>query len=248
MSMVYLGEIFDLHTVGVDHIPIHHTNEIIQSESATQKRFVNFWVHGGWLSIGDSEKMSKSKGGTILLDHLIKRGYDPLAFRYLALTAHYRSPLKFTWDAMDASMNALNRIRREVNRATGGGRMVSKPHMERFSGALSSDLDTPEALTVLWELLKDSRINPDDKAETILMMDRVLGLRLQARPGLSSIDVPAEVLNLVLERQTLKDQRRFAEADEIRDRVKGLGFDVMDTPTGPSLRSRSGGPDARGDE
>jgi len=238
MSMKYWGETFDLHTGGVDHIPIHHTNEIIQSESATQKRFVNYWVHGGWLSIGDSDKMSKSKGSTILIDHLIERGYDPLAFRYLVLTAHYRSPLKFTWDAMDASMSALNRLRNEVSRSTGEGGEVSRMYMERFSDALSADLNTPEALAVLWSLLKDSNVTPDDRAATVSMMDRVLGLRVQARPQRSSIEVPAEVLNLIQERQALKDQRRFAESDKIRDRIMDLGFNVMDTPTGPSLQSR----------
>ncbi|MCP4643062.1 MAG: cysteine--tRNA ligase [bacterium] len=238
MSMKYLGETFDLHTGGVDHIPVHHPNEIIQSEAATGVRFVNYWAHGGWLSMGDSEKMSKSEGGTLLIDHLIERGYDPLAFRYLVLTAHYRSPLKFTWEALDAAASALRRVREEVACASSQAGSVSAPYMERFSAALSADLNTPEAVAVLWGLVKDSDVNPRDKAATILAMDTVLGLRVQTRPSLGVTDVPTEVLRLVQKRREAKAQREYAEADALRDRIGDLGFDVMDTPDGPALRSQ----------
>ena len=238
MSMKYLGESFDIHTGGIDHIPVHHTNEIIQSESVTGKKFANFWVHAGWLSFGESEKMSKSAGGTLLLDNILQRGYDPLAFRYLILTAHYRGPLKFTWEALDAAATALGRIRDFIADKDITQGDICENYLNTFREHIFNDLDTPQALATIWTMLKDSKIAKNDAARTLIEMDKVLGLRLQFHvAGNSELEVPARVLRLIGERSRLKNEKDYAGADAARDEIVSLGFEVMDTPEGPALKS-----------
>lgn len=238
MSMKYLGESFDIHTGGIDHIPVHHTNEIIQSESVTGKPFANFWIHAGWLSFGDSEKMSKSAGGTLLLDNLLQKGYDPMAFRYLLLTAHYRGPLKFTWEALDGAATALGRIRDFLaDKDISEGKIIEE-YITSFKEHIFNDLDTPKAIATLWSLVKDNRVNKNDAARTIVEMDKVLGLRLQLHIASNAeLEVPSEVITLIEERAKLKSEKDYAGADEVRDKITALGFEVMDTPQGPSLKS-----------
>ncbi len=238
MSMKYLGESFDIHTGGIDHIPVHHTNEIIQSESVTGKPFANFWIHAGWLSFGDSDKMSKSAGGTLLLDNLLQKGYDPMAFRYLLLTAHYRGPLKFTWEALDGAATALGRIRDFLaDKNVSDGKIIEE-YITSFKEHIFNDLDTPKAIATLWGLIKDNKINKNDAARTIVEMDKVLGLRLQLHIASNAeLEVPAEVITLIEERTKLKTEKDYAGADAVRDKITALGFEVMDTPQGPSLKS-----------
>ncbi len=238
MSMKYLGESFDIHTGGIDHIPVHHTNEIIQSESVTGKPFANFWIHAGWLSFGESEKMSKSAGGTLLLDTILQKGYDPMAFRYLILTAHYRGPLKFTWEALDAAATALGRIRDFLADKDIAKGQINQEYIAAFKEHIFNDLDSPKAIATLWSLLKDNKIDKNDAARTIVEMDKVLGLRLlQHLEGSGEFEVPAEVLALLAQRSRLKSEKDYAGADAARDKITALGFEVMDTPAGPALRA-----------
>ncbi len=237
MSMKYLGETFDIHTGGIDHIPVHHTNEIIQSESVTGKTFAKFWVHAGWLSFGDSEKMSKSAGGTLLLDNILAHGYDPMAFRYLMLTAHYRGPLKFTWEALDGAATALSRIRDFLAESDLSQGNIIESYISTFREHILNDLDTPKGIATLWTLLKDNKVKKDDAARTIIEMDKVLGLRLLLHvSGKTDLEVPAEVLALLTERTALKAAKDYAGADAVRDQITALGFEVMDTPKGPALK------------
>ncbi len=238
MSMKYLGESFDIHTGGIDHIPVHHTNEIIQSESVTGKPFANFWIHAGWLSFGESEKMSKSAGGTLLLDTILQKGYDPMAFRYLILTAHYRGPLKFTWEALDAAATALSRIRDFLADKDIAKGQINQEYITTFKEHIFNDLDSPKAIATLWTLLKDNKIDKNDAARTIVEMDKVLGLRLlQHLEGSGEFEVPSEVLTLLTERSRLKSEKDYAGADAARDKITAMGFEVMDTPAGPALRA-----------
>lgn len=239
MSMKYLGETFDIHTGGIDHIPVHHTNEIIQSESVTGKCFANFWIHAGWLSFGESEKMSKSAGGTLLLDNLMQKDFDPMAFRYLILTAHYRGPLKFTWEALEGAATALGRIRDFISgKDLSKGKVIEK-YITEFNDHLFNDLDSPKGIATLWTMLKDSKEDSNDIARTIIEMDKILGLRLQMHiSGNSELEVPAEVIKLVDERTNLKKNKDYAGADAARDKITALGFEVMDTPQGAALKSK----------
>ena len=239
MSMKYLGRTFDIHTGGIDHIPVHHTNEIIQSESVTGQKFANFWVHAGWLSFGESEKMSKSAGGTLLLDNILQHGFDSMAFRYLILTAHYRGPLKFTWEALESAATALNRIRNFIAEKDLTKGSVNEKYISEFHGHLFNDLDSPKGIATLWTMLKDNSIDGNDAARTLIEMDKVLGLRLQLHiAGNAEIEVPAEVLKLVEERGILKQAKDYAGADATRDKILELGFEVMDTPQGAALKSK----------
>ena len=238
MSMKYLGESFDIHTGGIDHIPVHHTNEIIQSEAVTGKPFANFWIHAGWLSFGESEKMSKSAGSTLLLDNILQEGFDPMAFRYLILTAHYRGPLKFTWEALTSAATALGRIRDFLAGKDISAGKILDDYISTFKEHIINDLDTPQAIATLWGLIKDNKVDKNDAARTIVEMDKVLGLRLLLHVASSeNMEIPAEVLALVEERSRLKSEKDYAGSDAARDKITSLGFEVMDTPQGPALRS-----------
>jgi len=250
MSMKYLGETFDIHCGGIDHIPVHHTNEIAQSVAATGKEPVRYWVHGEFLVVG-REKMAKSAGGFLTLQSLIDEGIDPLAYRYFCLTAHYRSQLKFDMDAVRSSQLGLNRMREFMERLgyiTDTGSRVDIDEKSReveagFRKAIEDDLDTPKALALLSDFVRvmNGYIDREEighkDAERIydlmLDFDKVLGLKLGERGEESA---PKEVMDLVRMRSSLRDQQRFKEADAIRDKLKEVGWEVLDTPKGPKLK------------
>jgi cysteinyl-tRNA synthetase len=239
MSMEYLGESFDIHTGGVDHLPIHHTNEIAQSEAATGKKFVNYWVHHEFLLV-DGEKMSKSKKNFYTIDDIKEKGFDPLALRYLFLTAHYRDQMNFTFKSLQAAQNALNNLRDESRSwvkptaDTLGLLSGDNPYLQKFQDALNNDLNIPQALAVLWELVK-SDMSPEDKGATALWMDTVLGLKLDQFIG-EQIEVPDKVWELVNAREEVRKNKDFEKSDELRLKIKELGFEVLDTPSGPTLK------------
>ncbi|MFH1171178.1 MAG: cysteine--tRNA ligase [bacterium] len=233
MSMKYLGESFDIHTGGIDHIPVHHTNEIAQSEAATGKPFVKYWVHNEFLLMNE-EKMAKSKGGFITLGNLVERGFSPLAFRYFALTTHYRKPLSFSWDALSAAQKAYDAL-------TGRIRMLPVPkgkvaeYETRFFDAANEDLNIPKALGIMWEMLK-SDVPDATKHAALNRFDAILGLGLA---DLQPLSIPDEIRALVAEREQVRAQKDFTRADVLRAEIRKAGFQVDDTDAGPVIRKLS---------
>lgn len=232
MAMEYLGDSIDIHTGGVDHIPVHHTNEIAQSEAATGKAFVRYWIHHNFLQVG-GEKMSKSKKNFYRIEEIQEKGFDPLALRYLYLTAHYRDKLNFTWESLQAAQNALNNLRETV-REWDRPKIGCAGFEQDFIKAINNDLNIPQGVAVLWSLVK-SDYPTAAKAETILKMDQVLGLGLDKYLG-ETIEVPEEVRHLVRKREQARNTGDFQESDKLRKEIKKLGFEVEDTTRGPKIR------------
>jgi cysteinyl-tRNA synthetase len=237
MAMKYLGETIDIHTGGIDHIPVHHTNEIAQSESATGKPFAHYWLHNGHILM-DGEKMSKSLGNTYRLIDLRERGIPPLAYRYWLLTAHYRTQVNFTWEAMAAAQSAYNKL---TNIILGLSRHHDgTPHAhyaDAFRTFIDDDLNTAGALGLLWKLVKEEEISDEDKYATIIEMDKVLGLGLTLmQENLTRHEIPSDVKALIEERVRARAQKDFVASDRIRDKIRALGFDVIDAPSGAELK------------
>ncbi|MFA6506363.1 MAG: cysteine--tRNA ligase [Treponemataceae bacterium] len=251
MSMKYLGESFDIHAGGIDHIPIHHTNEIAQSEAATGKKWVHYWVHNEFL-VMDKEKMSKSKGGFLTLKTLIDAGYDPLDYRYFLLGGHYRSQLQFSYAALDGAKNARKSLAERIlalkktaggTPTTGGMGAKASQYMTFFDNHLAQDLNTPRALADLWGLLRDAEIPAADALRAAFDMDRVLGLDLEKianeEPKIGPKEDPvfvAEVEALIAERAEAKKARDFAKADTLRDTIQAKGIILEDGPKGTIWR------------
>jgi len=230
MSMEYLGPTLDIHTGGEDNIFPHHENEIAQSEAATGKKFVHYWLHVRH-NLVDGAKMSKSKGNFFILQDLIDKGYDPLAFRYLCLTVHYRKNLNFTWESLEGAQKALNKLRQQTAAWQAGKKGV--PELEkRFLKAINNDLDLPKALAITWDLLK-SNYQQSAKKATLLKFDKILGLGL----GEYQIaEAPQKVNLLVKKREKLRKQAKWQEADGIRKQVVKLGWQIEDTAKEPKLK------------
>ena len=234
MSAKYLGELFDIHCGGEDHIPVHHTNEIAQSQACYGTKLANFWMHGYFLQL-DSERMSKSSGTFLRVQTLINEGYDPLAYRFFSLNAHYRSKLTFTWEGLDSASISLNRLRNLIDEWGDAGE-VDNEYIDRFTMQVNDDLNMPRALAVAWDLVRSELADPVKKA-TILEFDRVMGLGLGSwRP--SEIVIPEEILQLVQRRQVARKEKLWHEADAIRDKITDAGYEVEDTPQGPRVRRR----------
>lgn len=233
MSQKYLGDTFDIHTGGVDLIFPHHENEIAQSEGKTGKKFVNYFVHGEHLLVND-EKMSKSLGNIITLRDIMEKGFESLSLRYLFLTSHYRDKLNFTWKSLESAQNALNNIRKEV-------RDWDKPdqeddeYLKRFIDKINNDLNTPQALAELWELIH-SNLHTSVKAATLLEMDKILGLGLKDYFG-EPVHIPKIILEIVKEREIARKNNDYREADNLRNKLKKMGYIVEDTDDGPKIKN-----------
>lgn len=231
MSMHYLGETIDIHTGGIDHIPVHHENEIAQSECATGHEFVRFWVHHAFLLV-DGEKMSKSKQNFYTIEDIKNKGIDPVATRLLFMQTSYRKPLNFTWESLIAADIQLKRLKKIAAHPYTEGVVISS-YKEAFIAALCDDLNTAKALSVVWELIGDMTITPEDRYQTLLSFDTVLGLSLRDTPVFSISD---EAQGLVTKRDQARQEKDFKTADTIRDQLIGLGYDVLDTPEGTVLQ------------
>jgi cysteinyl-tRNA synthetase len=228
MSMKALGPTFDIHTGGIDHIPVHHTNEIAQSEAASGKKFVNYWIHHAFLLV-EGEKMSKSLGNYITVQDVEKKGFDPLALRYLFLQTHYKQEMNFTWDALEGSQRALERLKNEVSKYD-APKVGCAEFEEKFEAAINNDLNMPEALAIVHELIK-SDYPTEAKAESMFKFDEVLGLNLRAvnRSGSKKEgEIPEEIQALVEEREKLRKERRFHLSDQLRNKIVKMGYDVHD--------------------
>ncbi|MEW5988887.1 MAG: cysteine--tRNA ligase [Chloroflexota bacterium] len=269
MAAKYLGSYFDIHCGGEDHIPVHHTNEIAQTEGCHGTRLANFWLHGHFLQL-DEAKMAKSAGGFLRLQTLIERGYDPMAYRFFCLGALYRAKLNFTWEGLDGAATALNRLRlaahswgpagdagwpadnadrrgsARMNETKLSGNLRSSAssafyqadagYLAQFTEEINDDLNLPRALAVTWELVK-SELPPAVKKATLLQFDRVLGLRLaEWQPAEET--APADILSLVQQRQQARLEKRWKDADALREQVRAAGYEIEDTPQGPRVHSR----------
>lgn len=232
MSQQYLGDTLDIHTGGVDNIFPHHENEIAQSEAKTGKKFADYFVHGEHLLV-NNQKMAKSAGNFFTLRDIEEKNFEPLAFRYLSLTAHYRDRLNFTWESLQAAQNALNNLREEI-RSWPKDRKLNKEYWEKFMEVANNDLNIPQALAAAWEMVK-SGIPVEEKAGTLLKMDKALGLKLEDYLG-KPLEIPKEVKELVEKRENARKSGDFKKADEIRKEVKNLGFEIEDTPKGPKIK------------
>ena len=227
MAMEILGEQIDIHTGGIDHIPVHHNNEIAQSESATGKEFARFWIHHQFLNVQD-EKMAKSEENFLRLQSVIDRGIHPISYRYFLLQAHYRSPINFSWEALDASQTALKRLSDQVKTFPKDG-TVSEKYLKIFKSQIGNDLDTPGVIATIWTLLKDESVIDNDKGATISEFDKVLGLGLFELSFGEGIKVPDEVEELAKKRQTARESKDWQTADKLRDEIEAKGFIVHDT-------------------
>lgn len=236
MAMKYLGDTMDIHAGGVDHKPIHHTNEIAQSEAASGKPFAHWWVHADFLQV-DGGKMGKSLGNAYTLDDMQERGYSPLDYRYFVLSSHYRSKLNFTWKAMDSAQTAMNKLVWKLSQWDETGNVIENLY-SNFMAAVENDLNLSEALAVLWATVKSANKN-GDKAATLYKMDEILGLALrsQADNMRNRIDAAGENMQqLLIERDEARSDKNWEIADQIRDQIAKMGFIVEDTDDGAILR------------
>jgi len=228
MSTKYLGQPFDIHTGGEDHIPIHHTNEIAQSECAIGKKMVNYWMHGAFL-LFKGEKVSKSKGGLYTVSELQDLGYNPLEYRYMCLLTHYRKGLNFTLDNLNDAKNAYQRLKNIISEIK-DDEEINDNYLIEFEKAINDDLNMPLAVQVLWKLVRDEKAL--GKIETITKMDEVLGLKLFEK---DKIDVPDKVNKLIEEREEARAKKDWKKSDKIREEIKKLGFLVEDKSEGTKV-------------
>ena len=231
MAMESFGPSIDIHTGAVDLIFPHHTNEIAQSEAYTNRKFVNCWLHGGFLNMKEG-KMSKSKGNIVLLKDLVgEQDFSPMEFRFFCLQTHYRKPLDFSFDNLLSAKNAFENIKRkilDIKDRKSKGIDKSLIYFEKFKDGLSDDINVPRALQVLFEILDDEEFDSKKKIILINKMDEVFGLNLK-RLKREKISIPKEISDLADRRYSLRKDRKFAEADIIRNIVKEKGFLIEDT-------------------
>jgi cysteinyl-tRNA synthetase len=235
MSAKYLGTFFDIHCGGEDHIAVHHTNEIAQTEACYGTRLANFWMHGYFLQMEEGARMSKSGGSFIRLQTLIDEGYDPLAYRLFCMNALYRAKLTFTWEGLDAAARSLERLRAAAYEWGAPG-AVSEEYLEKFTEQINDDLNMPRALAVTWDLVR-SELPASSKKATLLEFDRILGLGLADWQPLEEA-IPAEINELVSRRQQMRAERRWQEADALRAQIAAAGYEVEDTPQGPRVKKK----------
>jgi cysteinyl-tRNA synthetase len=245
MAMKYLGETLDIHTGGEDHIWVHHPNEIAQSEAATGKQFVRFWMHGSFLIVGDrnasgeEKRMGKSEGNFIRLQTLIDKGYDPLAYRYACLMAHYRQKLRFTWESMDAAAAGYASLKEFAARAKQIGGEESPwvdEYRRRFRAAIEDDLNMPQAMAAVSEMIREAETRKEyGVLDALYDFDRVLGLRLRESAE-AATEIDPGIQALIKEREQARKAKDWARADQIRNQLAEQGIILEDTPSGTLWR------------
>ena len=241
MGRKYLGEVFDIHTGGVDHIPTHHENEIAQSKGACGKIPAKTWMHVEFLQV-DGGKMSKSLGNTYTLDQLQEKGIEPLAYKLFCFTAHYRTQLNFTFEGAMSSQVALNRLREGFIKHTQGTEKIDekiiKEYKSRFLETINDDLNLPATMGIIWEIVRNNQ-KSKQFADLLLEFDKVLGLDLANSQKYldqqAKIDVPEDVLKLLEERKQARQNKNWELSDNLRDKIKELGYAVKDTKDGMTV-------------
>lgn len=234
MSQKYLGEVFDIHTGGIDLIPTHHENEIAQSKGACGKIPAHYWMHGEYLLINGG-KMSKSLGNVYLLDDIIKRGYDPLVYRLFNFSCHYKGKLNFTWEGIEAASTALTRLRDGYQKHLTGmaevdGTIISEIE-NKFHQAINDDLNMPLAMSAVWEAVKYQDKSPKI-AKLLEKFDTVLGLKITEK---KDEEIPQEILELVEQRKVARNEKKWTESDRLRDLIAQKGYSVKDTKDGAEV-------------
>jgi cysteinyl-tRNA synthetase len=233
MSMKYLGDEFDIHCGGIDHISVHHTNEIAQVEAVTEKPWVQVWMHGEFLVL-DKAKMAKSGENFITLQTVIDKGYDPLDYRYFILGAHYRSKLNFSWEAMDTARNGWNSLKETVIelKRNDNSNETENTYKEEFLAAINDDLNTPQAMSIVWGVARDKELGSKEKLELMKDFDHVLGLGIADVLAAQSEPLEDELQDLLDQRKEARDNKDFEKSDELRDLLKEKGVIVEDRPNG----------------
>jgi cysteinyl-tRNA synthetase len=240
MSMKFLGDQLDIHCGGTDHIDVHHTNEIAQSEAATGKAFFNFWMHGAFLIITGGKKMAKSAENFLTLENaFIKNEINPLAYRFAAFLTHYRKPMEFSDESLEAARNGLlhlqNQVRQVVADGNGSDGTISTEYKDKFRTAVNDDLNMPRAMAVVQEMLKSS-LSHTEKLATILDFDQVLGLNLGQLDQEQTL--PEAVQKRVDARTKARKSKDFATSDRLRAEIEAMGYLVQDTKDGMKVIKR----------
>jgi len=250
MSKAVFGNHFDIHCGGVDHIPVHHTNEIAQSEACNDEKFVNYWLHGEFLDMGN-EKMSKSTGKFITLGTLIDKGYSPMEYRYFLLMAHYKKKLKFSFEGLNAARNGYRNLTGKIANLKEGissdivstansneeETTITGVYKKKFLDKINDDLNMPEAMSVLWEVIKDENLQGSDKLKLANDFDRIFGLELdKAGDNKNEVDIPEEIKTLLDKRIEAKKNKDFKLADEIRNEIKEKGYELLDKKDGVEFK------------
>ncbi len=237
MSNKYLGDVFDIHTGGIDHVPIHHENEIAQAEAWLGKKAVNYWMHSEFMLV-DGGKMSKSLGNTYTVDDLAAKGYTPMEFRYMCLNVQYRQKLNFTWEAMAAAKTAYERLSALLYRHKTAPAPENRPEIEKYLGefheAINDDLNVPMAMGVLWKMLRLPA--GKDVYDAALVMDKVFALDFDkvASPD-HTAEAPPEIREMAEKRREVRRNKNWAESDRLRDEIAAKGYKVLDTADGYRL-------------
>ena len=241
MAMRLLGETIDIHTGGMDHITVHHNNEIAQSESVTEKMFAAIWMHAAFLTI-DNEKISKSLGNVYTIADIEERGHDPIALRYLFLQASYRTPLSFSFASLAAAEKALGRLRNEYAASRSllsfFKRSPDESYKKIIDEAIADDLNTAKVIATMWEVLHDTKLSQAAKHNTLRYANELLGI-LEERSVVHKTDpIPEEVKHLLRERDQARAEKDYARSDKIRDRIHALGYEVNDTADGSTATKK----------
>lgn len=235
MSMKYLGDTFDIHTGGIDHIPVHHTNEIAQSEAATGKPFAKYWLHNEFLVLNNA-KMAKSEGNFITLSAIEEKGLEPIVYRFFALSAHYRSKLNFSWDALENASQSWQKFKNkflDLGEQTG---QVDQKYLEDFTKYINEDLATPQAMAIAWDVFK-SDLSDANKRATLLKFDEIFGLGLKGLK-VEDVEVPEEIKKLVKEREEARKNKKWEKADELRNKLDELGWLIEDEQFGTRIKKK----------
>lgn len=235
MSMKYLGELIDIHTGGIDHIPVHHTNEIAQSEALLGKPFVRFWLHGEFLLLNEN-KMAKSEGGFITLQTLIDRGFEPMVYRFFCLSAHYRSKLNFSWEALENAREAWQKFKLKfIDLGQQKGR-PDKEFLEKFKAEINNDMSMPQAVALAWEVFK-SNLADNDKRATLIEFDKIFGLNLlEAKED--EVKLPEEIQALFKGRNEARLNKKWKKADELREKIEAAGWLIDDSSSGSKAHKK----------
>jgi len=245
MSIKALGIPFDIHCGGIDHIPIHHTNEIAQAEAVFGKNLAKYWLHGEFLILEKGKRMGKSEGNIIILEDILKKGFSPLSYRYFCFNAHYRSKLLFSWKALGASQRALDNLYQKIadikTETLSDRRSVNPPiylskrsqnYRKIFKEYINNDLDMPKALALIWQVIRDKNLKNQERNNLLIDFDKIFGFGLDK---IKKIVIPQEVRKLVSLRERHRKQKEFKKADTLREKIKFLGWEVEDTKEGPKI-------------
>jgi cysteinyl-tRNA synthetase len=231
MSMKYLGNEFDIHCGGIDHVQVHHTNEIAQAQCSTGKTpWVRFWLHGEFMVLAKQEKMSKSSENFLTISLLEQKGYTPTAYRFLCLQTHYKKQLMFSFESLDSAKTGYARLKQSIQQMTGNNGTDASKYIESFTQAMCDNLNTPSAVAIVFELIADKELSVQTKKETIALFDKILSLDLLKEQ--EKVEIPQHIQELAQQRIQAKQQKNFALADQIRQQALEQGYKIVDTKTG----------------